>query len=88
MAHHEVQFSCRIVGSQGEATAVNFVQPDLDDRIVVRTYQLDAFAAHLRQGAPLSLHAGDALTTMRLIDDCYRAAGFPVRPRTVPPTTV
>ncbi|MFI1728099.1 Gfo/Idh/MocA family protein [Streptomyces acidicola] len=104
MAHHELQFSCRIVGSRGEATALNFVQPHLDDRIVVRTaagerteelgrrssytYQLDAFAAHLRQGTPLALDAGDALATMRLIDDCYRAAGFPVRPRTVPPTTV
>ncbi|MPY59459.1 Gfo/Idh/MocA family protein [Streptomyces spongiae] len=104
MAHDELQFSCRIVGSQGEATAVNFVQPHVDDRVVVctaagerteelgrrssYTYQLDAFAAHLRAGAPLALDAGDALTTMRLIDDCYRAAGFPVRPRTDPPTTV
>jgi hypothetical protein len=34
---------------------------------------------------PLELGADDALTTMRLIDDCYRAAGFPERPRTVLP---
>ncbi|TLS42740.1 Gfo/Idh/MocA family oxidoreductase [Streptomyces montanus] len=104
MAHPDRQFSCRIVGSRGEATAVNFVQPHRDDRVVVRTasgerteelgrrssytYQLDAFAAHLRQGTPLALDAGDALTTMRLIDDCYRAAGFPVRPRTVLPTAM
>ncbi|MER6012288.1 Gfo/Idh/MocA family protein [Streptomyces bluensis] len=103
MAHHEVRFSCRIVGSRGEATALNFVQPHLDDRVVVRTaagerteelgrrpsytYQLDAFAARLREGAPLALDADDALTTMRLIDDCYRAAGFPVRPRSVPAPT-
>ncbi|MFF4521145.1 Gfo/Idh/MocA family protein [Streptomyces bluensis] len=103
MAHHEVRFSCRIVGSRGEATALNFVQPHLDDRVVVRTaagerteelgrrssytYQLDAFAAHLREGAPLALGADDALTTMRLIDDCYRAAGFPVRPRNAPAPT-
>ncbi|MFD8863332.1 Gfo/Idh/MocA family protein [Streptomyces sp. NPDC059590] len=101
MAYHQWQMSCRIVGTRGEATAVNFVQPHLDDRVVVRTasgerteelgrrssytYQLEALAAHLRHGAPLALDAGDALTTMRLIDDCYRAAGFPVRPRTVLP---
>lgn len=103
MAHHTWQMSCRVVGSRGEATAVNFVQPHLDDRVVVRTaagerteelgrrssytYQLEAFAAHLRRGTPLTLDADDALTTMRLIDDSYRAAGFPVRPRTVLPAT-
>ncbi|MFF2848813.1 Gfo/Idh/MocA family protein [Streptomyces sp. NPDC058001] len=103
MAHHTWQMSCRVVGSRGEATAVNFVQPHLDDRVIVRTaagerteelgrqssyiYQLDAFAAHLRRGAPLALDADDALITMRLIDDAYRAAGFPVRPRTVLPAT-
>ncbi|WP_030354813.1 Gfo/Idh/MocA family protein [Streptomyces scopuliridis] len=103
MAHHTWQMSYRVVGSRGEATAVNFVQPHLDDRVVVRTaagerteelgrrssytYQLGAFAAHLRHGVPLALDADDALTTMRLIDDAYRAAGFPVRPRTVLPAT-
>ncbi|NNN29208.1 Gfo/Idh/MocA family oxidoreductase [Streptomyces sp. S3(2020)] len=98
MGYHRWRMSCRIVGSRGEATAVNFVQPHLDDRVVVRTaagerteelgrrssytYQLEAFAAHLRDGAPLPLDADDALTTMQLIDECYRAAGFSVRPRT------
>ncbi len=98
MAHDSWQMSCRVVGSRGEATVVNFVQPHLDDRVVVRTaagerteelgrrssytYQLEAFAAHLRRGQPLVLDAEDALTTMRLIDDCYRAAEFPVRPST------
>ncbi|WP_329331280.1 Gfo/Idh/MocA family oxidoreductase [Streptomyces sp. NBC_00663] len=101
MAYGKWQMSCRVVGTRGEATAMNFVQPHLDDRVVVRTaagerteelgrrssytFQLEAFAAHLRDGAPLALDADDALTTMRLIDDCYRAAGFPVRPRTVLP---
>ncbi|MEU2620256.1 Gfo/Idh/MocA family oxidoreductase [Streptomyces sp. NPDC007157] len=103
MAYHTWQMSCRVVGTRGEATAMNFVQPHLDDRVVVRaaggerteelgrrssyTYQLEAFAAHLRHGAPLALDADDALTTMRLIDECYRAAGFPARPRTALPTT-
>ncbi|WP_217561460.1 Gfo/Idh/MocA family protein [Streptomyces sp. GbtcB6] len=103
MAYDTWQMSCRVVGTRGEATAMNFVQPHLDDRVVVRTpagerteelgrrssytFQLEAFAAHLRDGAPLALDAEDALTTMRLIDECYRAAGFPARPRTVLPAT-
>ncbi|MGW4913374.1 Gfo/Idh/MocA family protein [Streptomyces sp. NPDC004270] len=96
MAYDKWQMSCRVVGTRGEATATNFVQPHLDDRVVVHTatgerteelgrrssytFQLEAFAAHLRDGAPPALDADDALTTMRLIDVCYRAAGFPVRP--------
>ncbi|MEU1307112.1 Gfo/Idh/MocA family protein, partial [Streptomyces shenzhenensis] len=98
MAYHQWQMSCHVVGTRGEATAMNFVQPHLDDRVVVRTaagerteelgrrssytYQLEAFTAHLREGAPLTLDADDALTGMRLIDECYQAAGFAVRPRT------
>ncbi|MFE2188664.1 Gfo/Idh/MocA family protein [Streptomyces sp. NPDC059455] len=101
MAHEEWRMSLRVIGSRGEATAMNFVQPHLDDRVVVRTpagerteelgkrssytYQLDAYAAHLRHGTPLPLDAEDALTTMSLIDACYRAAGFPPRPRTALP---
>ncbi|MFD3307151.1 Gfo/Idh/MocA family protein [Streptomyces sp. NPDC058694] len=103
MAYHEWEMSYRIVGSLGEATATNFVQPHLDDRVLVRTasgertemlgrrssytYQLEAFAAHLRRGTPLRLDADDALATMRLIDDCYEGAGFSPRPRTVLPTS-
>ena len=36
MAFDEVLMTCHIVGSQGEATAANFVLPHLDDRITVR----------------------------------------------------
>jgi predicted dehydrogenase len=98
MAYHELEMSCRIVGTRGEASAPNFVLPQLDDRIVVRTaegerterlgtrssytYQLEAFAARVRGGAPLPLDADDAVATMTLIDACYRAAGFAPRPRT------
>ncbi|MCX4978496.1 Gfo/Idh/MocA family protein [Streptomyces sp. NBC_00620] len=97
MAYDELEMSCRIVGSRGEATAPNFVLPHRDDRVVVRTgdgerterlgtrssytYQLDAFAARVRGGAPLPLDADDALATMTLIDECYRAAGLEPRPR-------
>ena len=98
MAYDKLEMSCRIVGSRGEATAPNFVLPQEDDRIVVRTaqgerterlgtrssytYQLEAFAARVREGAPLPLDADDAVATMTLIDACYRAAGFEPRPRT------
>ncbi|MHC3467657.1 Gfo/Idh/MocA family protein [Streptomyces sp. 7R007] len=97
MAYDGLEMSCRITGSLGEAFAPNFVLPHLDDRVVVRTgegerterlgtrssysYQLDAFAARVREGAPLPLDADDALATMTLIDACYRAAGFEPRPR-------
>ncbi|MGY6019480.1 Gfo/Idh/MocA family protein [Streptomyces spinosirectus] len=100
MAHDELEMSCRIVGTRGEALAPNYVLPQLDDRIVVRTdegertehlgtrssytYQLEAFAARIREGAPLPLDADDAVATMTLIDECYRAAGFEPRPRTAP----
>ncbi|MFI1444346.1 Gfo/Idh/MocA family protein [Streptomyces fructofermentans] len=98
MDHGELLMTCTIVGSLGEATAMNFVLPHRDDRVVVRTaagerteelgkrssytYQLQAFAARVRGGAALPLDAEDAVATMRLIDDCYRSAGFRPRPRT------
>ncbi|MER5211770.1 Gfo/Idh/MocA family oxidoreductase [Streptomyces sp. NPDC002838] len=98
MAYDELEMSCRIIGSLGEASAPNFVLPHLDDRVVVRTaegerterlgtrssytYQLEAFADRVRGGGPLPLDADDALATMSLIDDSYRAAGFEPRPRT------
>jgi predicted dehydrogenase len=97
MAYGELEMSCRIVGTRGEATAPNFVLPQMDDRVVIRTadgertehlgtrssytYQLEAFAARVREGTPLPLDADDAVTTMELIDGCYRAAGFDPRPR-------
>ncbi|GAA2567819.1 MULTISPECIES: Gfo/Idh/MocA family protein [Streptomyces] len=98
MAYERLEMSIRVVGSRGEATAPNFVLPQRDDRVLVRTpdgerterlgtrssyaYQLEAFAARVREGAGLSLDADDALTTMRLIDACYEAAGLGPRPRT------
>ncbi|NGO07379.1 Gfo/Idh/MocA family oxidoreductase [Streptomyces sp. HC44] len=101
MAYGELEMSCRIVGTRGEAFAPNFVLPHQDDRVVVRTgegerverlgtrlsytYQLDAFAARVRGGAALPLDADDALATMTLIDECYTAAGFRPRPRTALP---
>ncbi|MFE2387205.1 Gfo/Idh/MocA family protein [Streptomyces althioticus] len=98
MAYDHLEMSLRIVGSRGEATAPNFVLPQMDDRVVVRTgsgertehlgtrssyaYQLEAFAARVRREASLPLDADDAVATMRMVDACYTAAGLGPRPRT------
>jgi predicted dehydrogenase len=100
MAGEERRMTYRIVGDRGEAAALNFVEPHLDDRIIVTTpdgerveelgrrssytYQLEALRAHLREGARLPIDLDDAVETMQLIDDCYRIAGFSPRPRTAP----
>jgi predicted dehydrogenase len=96
MAAEDVDFSLRITGTRGEAFAPNFVLPHLDDRVMVKTkedtwveqlgrkssyaYQLEAFAAHLRDGRPLQTDADDAVASMELFDACYRDAGLPPRP--------
>ena len=42
-------------------------------------WQLRAFVAAINTGAPVETSAAHAVTTMRLIDDVYRAAGLPPR---------
>ena len=90
--------SCRVVGSRGEVTASNFVRPDQDDRVLVSTptgdreehlgtrssytYQLAALRAWLRDGVALPIDVHDAVATAELIDEAYRAAGYPPRPTT------
>jgi predicted dehydrogenase len=94
----ERDFSCRIVGSRGEAFAPSFVLPHLDDRVLLTvdgrqrveelgrrssySYQLEAFAAAVRGGEPVLTGANDAVASAELIDAVYRAAGFDPRPRT------
>ena len=90
-------FSYRLVGSRGQAFAPEYVRPHLGDTIVVSgpdgerveelgtrssyTYQLEALAAHLRDGTPLITDADDAVANMELVDEVYRAAGLSPRPR-------
>jgi len=77
MASDRWEMSCRIIGSRAEATAVNFVQPHLDDRVLVRTpegsrvehlgvrssytYQLEAFINAVRGGLSMPTDADDAV---------------------------
>ena len=44
------------------------------------TYQLEAFIAAVRHGVAYRTDADDAVATMTLIDDCYRAIGLQPRP--------
>lgn len=90
----------RIVGTAGRVTATEFVEPHLDDRVIVEIgdsrrvehlgrrstyqYQLAVFASAVRRGTPVPTDADDAVITMRLIDDCYRAAGLTPRTTVAP----
>ncbi len=100
MAADEVRMTARIAGDAGEVRVANFVLPHRDDRIWITAggtereerpgmrpsyaYQLEAFAAAIRDGAPVPTGGDDAVATAELIDDCYRAAGFELRPRSAP----
>jgi predicted dehydrogenase len=97
MASDRRQMTYRVIGSRGEALIANFVEPHLDDRLIIRTpagervehhgtrssytYQLEAFVRAVRQGASLPVDVDDAVANMRLIDACYTAAGLQPRPR-------
>jgi predicted dehydrogenase len=97
MASDRRQMTYRVVGSRGEALVANFVEPHLDDRLIIRTpagerverhgtrssytYQLEAFVRAVRDGASLPVDVDDAVANMRLIDACYVAAGLHPRPR-------
>src|SRR3954447_3753471 len=98
MAHPRFEMTLRVTGSRGEAVVMDFVQPHKDDRVVVRTgagetteslgvrssyiYQLEELIKALRGGAPMPTGPDDAVATAQLIDQCYHAAGLPLRPRT------
>lgn len=48
------------------------------------TYQLEALAAHLRDGTPLLTDTNDAVANMKLVDEVNRTAGLSPRPRSAP----
>jgi predicted dehydrogenase len=97
MVHPTREMTLHVIGSRGEATIKDFVEPPKDDRLVIRTdagemtdhlgtrssytYQLEALIEALRGGPPVPTGTDDAVATAHLIDQCYRAAGLPLRPR-------
>jgi predicted dehydrogenase len=84
--------SARVVGEAGELRVFNYVVPHVYNRLTLRvggrtrhervpgeptyTYQLRAFADAVLRGGPNLTPAADAVHTMGLIDDAYRAAGL------------
>jgi predicted dehydrogenase len=95
-----VEMTMHVLGTRGEAALPSFAVPRRDPRLLIKIpddertenlgerpsyiYQLEAFTALVRTGAPVPTNSDDAVRNMQLIDACYRAAGFEPRPRTPP----
>jgi predicted dehydrogenase len=95
MVADDYSFTLRIVGSRGDVLVHNFIKPQDDDRLTIRTpagtaverlgtrpsytYQLEAFAAHVTNGEALPLDTADAVENMGYVDAAYRAAGMSPR---------
>ena len=95
MVAEDYSFTIRIVGTRGDLLVHDFIKPNEDDRLTIRTpngttverlgtrasytYQLEAFAAHVEHGAALPFGAADAVANMAMVDAAYRAAGMSPR---------
>jgi predicted dehydrogenase len=91
--HHSM--SIEIAGTAGELRVHDFIKPNEDDRLTLRTaagttverlgtrtsytYQLEAFADHVENGTALPFGTADAVANMTMIDAAYRAAGMDPR---------
>jgi predicted dehydrogenase len=90
----------KVLGERGTMKVVNLTGPQFFHRITVSTpdgvtrerlhgehtywYQLGAFVAAVREGAPTLTPPSDSIANMRVIDAIYRAAGLePRRPTPV-----
>jgi predicted dehydrogenase len=94
-----VSVAARVVAESGELRMFNYVMPNVYHQLTVRTaagtrrervagettysHQLRAFADAVLRGGPVLTDARDAVRTMSLIDDVYRAAGLTPRTGTV-----
>jgi predicted dehydrogenase len=94
-SRHVLSFSARVTTEAGELKIFNYLAPQAYHRLTVRTAdgvrhertpgpgtyscQLRAFADAVLHGGPNLTPADDAVHTMRLIDDAYRAAGLTPR---------
>jgi len=90
-----LRIAVHVDGTRGKLRALNFVAPHYYNRLRVTidgkttrervkgeiTYdaQLRAFLAAVNDGKTFPTTARDAVVTMQLIDDIYRAAGLPLR---------
>ena len=96
MGGDRTELSITVVGTHGSARVENFILPHLDDRLTITTrgasrvehlgtrssytYQLEAVLRAVRYSDPLPTNSSDAVSTMTLVDDVYRAAGLEPRP--------
>lgn len=90
-----INLGAKVVGENGQLTIRNPFVPQIYHRLSVRTgkgtrhenfgkkasydYQLAAFIAAVRNGAPFPTNMGDAIANMRVIDAVYKAAGLKLR---------
>jgi predicted dehydrogenase len=90
-----LRISARVRGDRGEMAVFNPVVPQILNWITVRTaagrrreriagdatytYQLRAFVAAVRTGAPVPTGPEHGIANMRVIDAVYRAAGLQPR---------
>ena len=88
-------FTITATGTAGRIHVPNFIHVHTDDRLILTAgkrhqvehlgttttyaYQLEAFAAAIREQRPFPTTTADAVANMELIDDCYRAAGLQPR---------
>jgi predicted dehydrogenase len=89
------KFALSVKGTRGEMKVLNFIAPQYFNRLTVKidgkktservkgepTYnaQLRFFVGAVRDGTPFPTTADDAILTMTIIDDIYKAAGLKVR---------
>jgi predicted dehydrogenase len=92
MVADDYSFTIRIVGKAGELLVHDFIRPNRDDGLTLRTptdatverfgtrssytYQLEAFADHVQHGSVLPFGTEDAVANMVMVDSAYRAAGL------------
>ncbi len=92
-----LKMTATVVGDRGTLHVFNFVAPHFYNRLSLTidgrttrervrgeatyTTQLRGFAASVLRGEPSLTPAEDAVTTMRIIDEVYTAAGLPLRGR-------
>ncbi|MFD7654101.1 Gfo/Idh/MocA family protein [Actinosynnema sp. NPDC059797] len=90
-----LKVTAKVLGANGEMRVINPFSPQAGHRLTVKLkgqrrverfdrrpsyeYQLEAFANAVLRGEPFPTTADDAVATLRVIDDIYRAAGLPVR---------
>ena len=90
-----LRISARVTGSEGELSVRNPTAPQLYHRLRLRAggrttterlsrepsydFQLRAFVAAVREGAPVLTPPAESLANMRVIDAVYQAAGLPLR---------